>query len=86
MRVRFLKAYGEHQRGAVIDLDEGAAADLIELAIVRETPRTPAELAEAATKYYPGDEARTAKQIADRVAQLAPPPEPEPESKPERRR
>lgn len=72
MRVKYTRDHGEYLKGAVVDLDEGVAASLIDLGVVKEHPRSTAELAEAAAKYYPGDEHRTAKQKAERAAQVVP--------------
>jgi hypothetical protein len=77
MRVKFLKEYtpkggDTYAKGAVVDLDEGVAAEMIEAGLVKEFPRTDAELAEATAKYYPGDEHRSARQKAERAAQVVP--------------
>ena len=75
MRVKFLKDHpggkGEesYAKGAVVELDDGVAASLIEAGTARAFPRTQAQLDEALTKYYPGDENRTPRQIAERHAQ-----------------
>lgn len=75
MRVKFLRDHpgdkGEqsYDKGAVVELDDGVAQQLITAGTVKDFPRTQAELNEALTKYYPGDENRTPKQIAERHAQ-----------------
>ncbi len=75
MRVRFVKTYQQagaasYAAGAVVDLDEGVASELIAVGYAVEYPRTMEELMEHATKYYPDDEKRTEKQIAYRIAEL----------------
>lgn len=76
MRVKFLRDHrgdkGEesYTKGQVIHLDQGAADQVIEAGAAEAFPLTDAEVAEQATKYYAGDDLRTAKQIADRVPQI----------------
>lgn len=76
MRVKFTRDYpggkGEesYTKGQVIDLDQGFAAQLIEANYVKDFPRSDAEVAEQATKYYAGDDKRTPAQIKDRIPQV----------------
>ncbi len=76
MRVKFTRDYrgdkGEesYTKGQVIHLDQGVADMVIEAGAAKAFPLSDAEVAEQATKYYAGDDLRTAKQIADRVPQV----------------
>jgi glucose-1-phosphatase len=76
MRVRFLRDHrgdkGEesYTKGQVIHVDQGVADQLIEAGAAKAFPLSDDEVAEQATKYYAGDDQRTAKQIADRVPQI----------------
>ncbi len=76
MRVKFTRDFrgdrGEesYTKGQVIHLDQGAADQVIEAGAAKAFPLTDAEVAEQATKYYPGDETRTARQLAERIPQV----------------
>jgi hypothetical protein len=76
MRVKFVRDYsgakGElpYAKGDVVDLDQGLADQLVADGYAKAFPRTQAEIDEAVTKYYPGDEYRTPKQLAHRIPQV----------------
>lgn len=76
MRVKFTRDHrgdkGEESyvKGQVIHLDQGVADQVIEMGAAEAFPLSDTEVAEQATKYYAGDDLRTAKQIADRVPQI----------------
>lgn len=75
MRVKFNRDYavkGEpsYAKGSVVDLDDGLAQQLVNDGVAKAFPRTAAEVAEQAAKYYPGDENRTPAQLAERVPQV----------------
>jgi hypothetical protein len=77
MRVKFVRDHrgdkGEESyvKGQVVHLDQGVADQVIEAGAATAFPLSASEVAEQAKKYYAGDDVRTARQIADRIPQVA---------------